>query len=410
MNAITGAACVAALIAVTQQGAPTFRTSASVIEVDVIVRDRGGVFVDGLSADDFEVLEDGRPQPIQQFYLVKRVGNEPTGVDGSTEPKRASRIFVLMFDLDHLSAEAVVRLKAAAESFVRDELGPTDVAGIVANGRMTGGRLTNVKPELLQAVRTLMPIPDPRNVRMRVLREFPRIDSEFEAARIASGDVRTLSDAVERVCGATPVLCRDEGGPAVVSEQMDRKARQYIDEARAASGAVMRSLSALVGGLARMPGRKTLMLLTEGFFADESMPGLQQIAAQAARNGVAIYGLDGRGLAGAGTREMADVTTQGPGLSRAFDSSGAGPDLLAGSTGGFVIRNASHFAGALGDIARDTSSYYVLGYAPGKSDLDGSFRKIEVRMKGARDVEVRARKGYLATPLPPQATLRGGLR
>jgi VWFA-related protein len=191
-------------------------------------------------------------------------------------------------------------------------------------------------------------------------------------------------------------------------EQMDRKARQYVDEARAATGAIMRSLTAVIGGLARMPGRKTLVLLTEGFFAEESLPGLQQIAAQAARNGVAIYGLDGRGLAGSGTPEMADVTTQGAGLTRAFDTVGAGPDMLAGGTGGMVIRNASHFAGALGDIARDTSSYYVLGYAPARPELDGSFRKIEVKMKARRDLEVRARKGYLATPLPPQATLRGG--
>ena len=409
MNGIAGAVCAAALIAVSQQGAPTFRSSASVIEVDVIVRDRGGVFVDGLTADDFEVLEDGRPQPVQQFYLVRRAGYESTRGAGPGEPKRASRIFVLMFDLDHLGPENLVRLKTAAEAFVKDDLGPADVAGIVANGQMAGGRLTNVKPELLQAVRTLTPSPEPRSARMRPLSEFPRIDSEFEAARIAAGDARVLSDAVERVCGATPVLCRDEGGPAVVTEQMDRKARLYVDEARAATGAVLRSLSAVVNGLARMPGRKTLVLLTEGFFVEETLPALQQIAAQAARNGVAIYGLDGRGLAGAGTRDLADASTQGPGLSRTIDTAGAGPDLLAGTTGGFVIRNASHFAGALGDIARDTSSYYVLGYAPPKPELDGSFRKIEVRMKGERDVEVRARKGYLATPLPPQATLRGGL-
>jgi VWFA-related protein len=341
---------------------------------------------------------------------VHRTGSESVRGADPTEPRRASRIFVLLFDLDHLSADALSRLKAAGEAFIKDELGPTDVAGIVANGRMSGGRLTNVKHELVQAVRTLMPTPEPRSARLKSLREFPRIESESEAARIASGDARVLSDAIERVCGATPVLCRDEGGPAVVTEQMDRKARQYVDEARAATGAVLRSINAVIAGLARMPGRKTLVLMTEGFFVEESLPAVQQIAAQAARNGVAIYGLDGRGLAGSGTREMAEVTSQGPGLSRAFDTAGAGPDMLAGTTGGMVIRNASHFAGALSDIARDTSSYYVLGYAPAKPDLDGSFRKIEVRMKTRRDVEVRARKGYLATPLPPPATLRGGIR
>jgi VWFA-related protein len=204
------------------------------------------------------------------------------------------------------------------------------------------------------------------------------------------------------------VLCQAEGGNAVVMERLEQKARQYIDEARGATGTVLRSLSALVNGLGRMPGRKTLVLMTDGFFVEESLPAIQQIAGQAARNGVAIYGLDGRGLSGSGTREMADVMTEGPGLSRSFDTIGNGPHMLAQGTGGFVIRNASHFAGALSDIARDTSSYYVLGYAPANAALDGSFRKIEVKAKSRAGLQVRARKGYLATPLPTVAAPRGG--
>ena len=392
-----------------QQNAPTFRSGASLIEVDVIVRDRDGAFVDGLTADDFELLEDGRAHAIQQFYVVKHAG--PAGSASApdpTAPRKSGRIFVLMFDLDHLSADGVARLKQAAETFVDQELGPADVAGIVANGRMAGGRLTSVKSELLQAIRSLKPAPDARNARLRPLREFPRIDSEFEAARIADGDTRRLTEATERVCGQTPVLCQAEGGNAVVMERLEQKARSYIDEARASTGTVLRALTALVSGLARMPGRKTLVLMTDGFFAEESLPAVQQIAGQAARNGVAIYGLDGRGLAGSGTREMPDVTTEGAGLSRSFDTSGTGPEMLARGTGGFVVRNASHFAGALGGIARDTSSYYVLGYAPGNSALDGSFRKIEVKAKGRDGAQVRARRGYLATPLPPPAAPRGG--
>lgn len=408
MNAFHGAALAAALVAVTQQTAPTFRSSAAVIEVDVIVHDRAGAFVEGLSAGDFEIVEDGRPQAIQNFYVVRRTGSESTRGADPTEPRRASRIFVLMFDLDHLGADGLARLKQAAETFINTELGPTDVAGIIANGRMAGGRMTNVKSELLQAVRSLKPVPDSRPVRLRPLREFPRIDSEFEASRIAGGDQRLLLEATERVCNQSPRLCIDEGGNAVITDRIEQKARMYVDEARAATGGLLRAMTAAISGLARMPGRKTLVLMTEGFFVDESLPSVQQIAGQAARNGVAIYGLDARGLAGSGTREMADATTQGPGLTRAFDTMGAGPDLLAGGTGGMVIRNASHFAGALSDIARDTSSYYVLGYAPDKPDLDGKYRKIEVRLKQRGDAEVRARKGYLATPLPPPATLRGG--
>ena len=395
--------------AAAQQTAPTFRSSASIIEVDVIVRDRDGRFVTGLTADDFEIFEDGAPQPVQQFYVVTSArdvalsnpGFDPSGV------RRPNRMFVFLFDQDHLAVESMFRLKRAAEAFITTELRDDDVAGIVADRRIVGGRLTSSKPELLAALKTVMPYPDSRAARLRGLRDFPRVDSEFEAMRIEAGDARMLREATERVCNATPTLCASEGGNDVVMEKIDFKSRQYVDEARAASGNIMQTLASMSKGLARFPGRKTLVLMSEGFFAEESRPALQQVAAQAARSGVTVYALDGRGLGGSGGREMADATTMGGGLSRAFDTADDGLSILAGETGGMMLTNASNFTGALMDIARDTSEYYVIGYAPSNQALDGKFRKIQVKTR-AKGVDVRARRGYLATPLPAQATLRGG--
>lgn len=395
-----------------QQTAPTFRSSAAVIEVDVIVRDRDGKFLSGLTADDFEIFEDGKPQPVQQFYVVSGApdtGRGPAGPAGADtgSTRRHDRMFVFLFDQDHLGAESIVRLKRAAEAFITSDMRDNDVAGIVVNGRIAGGRLTNSKAELLAALKTVMPYPDARPARMRVLREFPRIDSEFEAARIADGDQRLLREVTQRVCSQQLPLCVAEGGPDVIEEHIDRKSRTYIDETRGHTGNILRTLSSMATGLARFPGRKTLLLLTEGFFSDESRPALMQIAAQAARSSVTIYSLDSRGLAGSGSREMPDVTTMGGGLGRAQDSAQDGPAILAGETGGYVLRNASNFIGAFQQLADDTSAYYVIGYAPPNAALDGRFRKIEVKTR-VRDVAVRARKGYLATPLPEQARPRGG--
>lgn len=391
------------------QQAPTFRSSASLIEVDVIVRDGRGQFVQGLTADDFEIFEDGVRQDVQQFYVVEDAGDPTLARDSfvASGGRQPTRMFVFLFDQDHLSVDSMFRLKRAAEAFITDGLGPTDVAAIVADRRIVGGRLTSSKAELRAALNEVKPYPDSRARRLRDLREFPRIDSEFEAMRIEMGDARMLREAVERVCNAAPMLCAAEGGSDIVMERMDLKARQYVDESRAAAGNLLQTLSTMAQGLARFPGRKTLVMMSEGFFVEESRPALQQIAGQAARSGVTIYSLDGRGLGGSGSREMADATTMGGGLTRAFDTSDDGLAILSGETGGFVLTNASNFTGALMDIARDTSTYYVIGYAPTNATLDGRFRKIEVRAKtdGAR---VRARKGYLATPLPPQATLRGG--
>ncbi|MDQ3170777.1 MAG: VWA domain-containing protein [Acidobacteriota bacterium] len=392
------------------QAAPTFRSTAALIEVDVIVRDRNGKFVGGLTADDFEVFEDGKPQPVQQFYVVagaREAAVAPMPGTDAVDVRRPNRMFVFLFDQEHLGVESLSRLKRAAEAFITNEMRGDDVAGIVVNHRMAGGRLTNSKAELIAALRTVMPYPDSRPSRMRALREFPRVEGEYEASRIAGGDERALRETTERVCTESSQLCTVEGGREVVMERIGVKARQYIDESRGAVGNVLRTLTTMSTGLARLPGRKTLVLLSEGFFAEESRPALLQIAAQAARSGVTIYALDGRGLAGSGGREMNDVTTQGRGLVTALDSAEDGPAILAGETGGFVLANASNFTGALMQIADDTSAYYVVGYAPTSARLDGKFRKIEVKTR-VRDVKVRARKGYLATPLPEQAQLRGG--
>ena len=393
-----------------QDQAPTFRSSASLIEVDVIVRGRDGAFVAGLTADDFEIYEDGVRQDVQQFYVVEDAGDRTLAretfiASGGRQP---TRVFVFLFDQDHLSVDAMFRLKRAAEAFIDEGLGPTDVAAIVADRRIVGGRLTSSKAELRAALREVKPYPDSRARRLRELLEFPRVDSEFEAMRIEMGDARMLREAAERVCNAAPLLCANEGGNDVVRERIDQKARQYVDEARASAGNILQTLSSMATGLARFPGRKTLVLMSEGFFVEESRPALQHIAGQAARSGVTVYSLDGRGLSGSGSREMADAATMGGGLTRAFDTSNDGLSVLAGETGGFVLSNASNFTGALMDIARDTSTYYVVGYAPTNAALDGKFRKIEVKVK-ADGARVRARKGYLATPLPPQATLRGGM-
>jgi len=85
----------------------------------------------------------------------------------------------------------------------------------------------------------------------------------------------------------------------------------------------------------------------------------------------------------------------------AYDTIEDGPNTLAADTGGYVIRNTNDFAGALAEVADDTGRYYVLGYAPSAPAAEGTYRRIEVRVKRP-GVSVRARRGYLAG-LPPAA-------
>ena len=148
-----------------------------------------------------------------------------------------------------------------------------------------------------------------------------------------------------------------------------------------------------------LPGRKTIVFFSDGFFASESSTQLQQIAGMAARVGAVIYGIDGRGLGG-GPPQAPDVTATSRPISGGLDTSDNGPFVLANGTGGFVVRHATDIADALNGIALDTSTYYVVGYRPTNAAMDGKFRKISVKAKPL-GLHIRARTGYVASPLPP---------
>lgn len=388
---------------------PLFRSGTELVQVDAIVQDGDDKFVSGLAADDFEVREDGKAQSIQLFYLVTGPSSlVPRAVvpDGTLRApdQTARRLFTLVFDQDHLSFEAFRNVQKASIGFLQEHFRPGDIGGVVLEGTMANGRLTTVRRELLDAIAQARPHPEVRD-RVSVFREWPRLEGEFEALRIDAGDDRTLADAVIRNCQERLGECLRPGVSEQVENELQWNARRYLSEARIAATRFVQTLSAVTTGLGRMEGRKTVVVFTEGFLADDARGMLAQIAARAARFGVAIYAIDARGLARAATG-MTDASDPGPRLQpSAFDSYDEGPNILTAETGGYVVRNSNDFLGALSRIAEDTSTYYVLGYSPENATLDGKFRKIEVRVKW-KGMKVRSRKGYLATPLPPPARIR----
>jgi VWFA-related protein len=388
----------------------TFRTTTSLVEVDVIVKDRDGRFVPGLTADDFEVLEDGRPQRIQHFYLVTErpavIADPLAHVVLPREPDQSGRrVFLFMFDSEHLSAATLARLKQSAMDFVSDQLRPGDLAGVFTNGSLVRNRLTNVHQEVLDSIRSATTAFESPETRLRILRDFPRIDSEFEAIQIERGDKTTLEDAGVRNCAESAQECSYAGGREFVEDALDRKARLYVADSRRAATSTLDSLTYVIRNLSRLEGRKTLLLMSEGLFFGDAIGTLPIVAGQAARAGVTIYSVDARGTSAAGTRTPPDASLKSPGLATFGDTSGEALDILAQETGGVTYRHTDDYCRALDDVAADTSTYYVLAYSPENAGLDGKFRKIGLRVKW-EGVSVRARRGYVATPLPPPKALR----
>jgi VWFA-related protein len=395
-----------------QQPPATFRSGTSLVEVDIIVKDKDGQFVSGLTADDFEVFEEGRPQKVQHFYLVTEQasgpGNPRSVVMMPRSPDHTERrAFVLFFDTDHLSATGLARLKQAAITFVGGRFRPRDLGGVFANGALWHGHLTSDPQELLDGIRAVAPALETSATRRARLVEYPRIDSELDATRIDAGDQRVLDTLASQNCVQERANCDLEGGLEYVVVKLQRKAQIYVAEARQAATTTLRTLSYLSKNLAGLEGRKTVLMISEGFYTPDVRSELPLIAGQASRAGVTIYTLDARGTTGTGGRTLADASVALGSLSMVGDTGEEGLNILATDTGGLPLRNTDNFASAMESVAKDTSTYYVLAYAAENAAPDGRYRLIELKTSW-KGLSVRARRGYVATPLPPSKPLRTG--
>jgi VWFA-related protein len=388
----------------------TFKSTTALVEVDVTVLDKQGRFVPGLQADDLAIFEDGKPQKIQQFYMVAHdparlnAAKATIGLSRTEAEERARRFFVFILDEGHLSAESLMRAKKGAENFIDKQMLPGDMAGVFVNGQMNKSRMTDDKIELLNAIRAATPAIDNRQALLAPFREFPRIPTENDALRVMEGARELLADLGRRACLDNAMQCEIAGGENAVENLIQQKARLYIRSARILTENSMENIKYVTANLSRLIGRKTIVLLTEGMFSEESRPELQQLAATAARGGTTIYTIDGRGLVNTMSANP-DVVYASRARSEAGDTGDDGPNILTSGTGGIMIHGIDDIARAIGMVANDTSSYYVVGYAPENALMDGKYRSIEVKTT-AKGLNIRARKGYLAVNLPPQEFIR----
>ena len=412
--AVAAAAAAASTQEPSAPQAQTFRTGTTLVEVDAIVRDRDGRFVEGLAVSDFEVLEEGRPQRVDLFLVVGGPGTAaPTVGAPPAEPSREvprsaanpQRVFVLVFDQEHIEPGAFKRLQAGAERFLTEQFREGDVGGVVVDGRMAGNRLSTKRQELVDAVRSAKALGSAQSSRKLDQLQWPRV-SDVEAVRIALADDReVLAAVVRRALADDP-----SAGRLPLDQIVTEKARAMVDQMRPASARTVSTLKALITGLGRVPGRKTVVLFSDGFFVEERWADLRQIVGQAARSNVRLYSLDTRGLNRRGDpTDLRTTSPMNPGGSApldAYDTVEDGPNTLAADTGGYAIRNTNDFAGALAEIGDDTSRFYVLGYSPSEPSPAGTYRRIEVRVKRP-GASVRARRGYLSpgpAPAPAVAT------
>ena len=380
------------------------------VEVDVTVLDKNGKPVTDLTASDFEILERGQAQRIDTIFLVtadpaiRATTPPPLSADPAAPPAAAGpvarrqlqpRVFIFIFDMQHLSAAGFDRSRNAIRSFLEDGLRPIDLAGIVVNGEMLGNRIASEKKELLDLLNGVGP---PNLARYGEMRAWPRILTEEEAVRIARNDQQALEQALTRACAERPGDCAGSTRFAIEA-QIEAKSQQIAADTARDSQNTLNTFLTLARGLGRFPGPKQVLLFSEGFYTGEFPEQIKEVASLAARNRVRISTLDARGLA----RDLRQqnllgeapfVGTTDFATNLGFDENADVLTTLALDTGGLRVRDRNNLRPALDQIAAESGTYYMLGYSP-REPFDGSYRTIQVKTKRP-GLHVRARRGYLA--------------
>ena len=380
---------------------PTFRAGINFVRVDVIVSDGKGQPLTDLTLADFEVLEDGKPQKIEQFRLVRVDGIPRPGdpvprqlrnrIDEELELSRDDvRLFVLFFDDYHVRLGNSLSVKEPLIRFVQTQLRPNDVVGIMYPlTPLDGISFTRNTASIVSAIERF----EGRKFDYR-----PRNQLEEQYARAPTEIVEQIRNQV--VMTALRGLSTRLGGL-----REGRKAIIYVSEGLTVLlPPQMRNMDASQGRLGNpgagimpvspMAGENNPREQTAAVFAEADLYSqLRDVFTTANRNNAAIYTLDPRGLTpfeygideGVGPRQDASALRLTQDTLRS----------IADETDGRAIVNQNDLGPGLAQIVRDSSFYYLLGYNSIQAPQDGKFHPIQVRVR-RRGADVRARKGYWA--------------
>ena len=354
----------------TAQNPPTFRAGVRFIEVDVFVTDSDGRFVRGLTQDDFEIVEDGKPQEIRAFSVIDLPIEAASAVSGRadvaepdvvTNTAPDGRVYAILMDSPstgrpggdvRIGAVYNVNAKAFATRFVEESVTAGDFVAVVhAQGTFTDSQAFTTSKRRMMA----------------------SIDRYGQGL---SGDSLGFDGQ------------SDLTGPEMVARNLNtyRAIEQLSERLGAMSG--RRKAILWIGGQVEFdptdvacPSPDPMQYCAVRASSPALLAAYRDAMGAATRHNVAVYPIDPSGL----------TTELGMGELRRM----AALRMVAEDTGGIAMVGTNNLTAMYQAIVRDNSAYYLLGYTPSIEQRDGKFHDIRVRVK-RQDLTVRARKGYFA--------------
>jgi VWFA-related protein len=386
---------------------PTFPSGIDFVNVDVVVTDKQGQPITGLTAADFTVTEDQAPQSISSFEAVELpmvASAAPAPVpfvstNLGAHQSRTSRSFVVFFDDMHMSPAQAHRAKSAVAEFLTKGTREGDRVSLIASGggAWWSARMESGRSQLLDLLKRL---------EGRYIRPPSMMDqmSAWEALRIHIYHDQQVADKVMRRFQSmgvnTQTRSEEDRQPADFDPYVSMRALETYEESRRRNQITLDVLQRATLSLSQTKGRKSLILVSEGFIYDSNLDEFKRVLHAARQSNVAIYFLDTRGLGGLPNTFSAEFgpPTDPRDIGSAFLDTmmeSEGSENLASESGGFTVKNTNDLAGGIQRIANESRAYYLLGYAPTNTLRDGKWRKIQVKVN-RKGINVRARRGYYA--------------
>ena len=372
------------------------RISTQLVQVDAVVTDKKGNHIEDLTADDFEMFVDGKKQDLTHFRHVSlpTVKRELPPVKKSDTPappnmptkqidlRDVHRTIAFVVDDLGLSFTSTERVRETLRQFLDRQMQPGDLVAIIRTGHGLGmlEQFTSDKRILYSAIDKLMWNPLSRDM-------VPNFGSEG-----------SLNDS-------------DQGQQDASDQQSMDDAMSNFRDTMFATG-TLGAINFVVNGLRGLPGRKSVILLSDGFRiyppsgnmndpdavteSEMVQRALKQLVEMANRSSVVIYSMDAKGLMPLVPGGETGGRPTGDSYAKAMqDNQEAleGPVSLAAQTGGFATFNNNDLNLGIQEALYDQQSYYLLGFDPDDDKFDRKLHKIKVTVKRP-ELRVRARQGF----------------
>jgi VWFA-related protein len=374
----------APLLQAGRQDRPSFRSSTRLVELSVVVTDRDRNPVPGLTARDFQIFDDGKPQKVELFSVEGSSIATPSPSASPRPPREFSNqlpdtgsVTIILYDQLNTPAADHMNARQHVARFL-EQIRPDDRVGLY----------------VLDSNGVLRVAHDFTSDASALVRAISRLRGNVSTAVAGEEDAARLDAEIADLFGS-------ETGPSPGAAAM----LQHFQGLRAVS--TIDALESIGRHLSGVRNRKNLIWVSPGFpleafgYRGRSKTGEINRAARALNDAnVALYTVDARGLIPAlsGVPGKQTFST----LSRVAENQ----DILqsvAEETGGRAFLNTNDIQGAVRRAADDARMTYVLGYYPTNEIWDGRFHRVEVKVNRP-GVDVRHRKGYFAVATQKQAS------